>query len=143
LKLDTSFLERCVKTLEKSLDLLNQTDPQKIEYDMYRSACVNEFEIILEQTGKLFKKCLKPFFPSSKEVDALYFKDIFRRAATHGLISIEEAERWLKYRDNRNSTAHDYGVGFAEKTFVLLPGFISDAQKAVLAIQKTSNDSPS
>ena len=36
-------------------------------------------------------------------------------------------ERWLEYRDHRNSTAHDYGVNFAEETLILLPQFISDA----------------
>ena len=143
MKLDTSFLERCIQTLEKSLSLLNKTDTEKIDYDMYRSACVKEFEIILEQTGKLLKKCLKPYFPSAKEVDKLFFKDIFRHAATHGLISIDEVERWLKYRDNRNSTAHDYGIGFAEKTLVLLPDFIADAKKAIAAIQKANDDTSS
>lgn len=140
MKLDTSFLERCVQTLEKSLDLLSKTDPQKIEYDMYRSASVKEFEIILEQTGKLLKKCLKPYFHSSKEVDALFFKDIFRHAANHGLISLEEADRWIKYRDNRNSTAHDYGIGFAQKTLVLLPDFIEDAKKVISIVQKAADD---
>ena len=52
--IDTSFLQRCVKTLERSLELLNSSDKDSIEYDMYRSASVKEFEIILEQSGKLF-----------------------------------------------------------------------------------------
>lgn len=98
MQIDGLFVERRIMTLEKSLQLLNSTDPDKIEYDMYRSACVKEFEIILEQSGKLLKKCLKPFFSSAKEVDQLYFKDIFRQAGHHGLLSIEEVERWLIFR---------------------------------------------
>lgn len=141
--IDTSFLERCVNTLEKSYNLLQQSDPKKIDYDMYRSACVKEFEIILEQVGKLLKKCLKPYFHSSKEVDALFFKDIFRHAANHGLISIDEVGRWIKYRDNRNSTAHDYGIGFAENTLKLLPDFIKDSRLIILVIQKVSDDQTS
>lgn len=82
MKIDTSFLERCVNTLEKSFNLLKQTDPQKIDYDMYRSAC-------------------------------------------------------------RNSTAHDYGVGFAENTLKLLPEFIKDSRKIILTIQKNSDDKSS
>ncbi len=123
--------------------MLSQSDPQKIEYDLYRSACVKEFELILEQIGKLFKKCLKPYFHSSKVVDSLFFKDVFRHAANHGLISLEEAERWIKYRDNRNSTAHDYGVGFAEETLLLLPTFLEDAKRAILAIERVSSDDSS
>jgi len=37
------------------------------------------------------------------------------------MITMEEAERWLEYRDNRNDTAHDYGEGFANDTLALLP----------------------
>lgn len=57
------------------------------------------------------------------------FKDIFRQAAKHGLITLDEAERWLVYRDNRNDTAHDYDEGFANQTLALLPQFIEDARR--------------
>lgn len=143
MKVDTSFLERCITTLEKALDLLNQSDPKDIDYDLYRSACVKEFEIILEQAGKLLKKCLKPYFPTAKEADRLYFKDIFRQAGNHSIISLEEVERWLSYRDNRNNTAHDYGAGFAEKTLILLPTFIKDSYSLVQSIQDSNNATPS
>lgn len=46
-------------------------------------------------------------------------------------MELEETGRWLKYRDNRNSTAHDYGAGFAGETLKLLPGFIDDAKRLV------------
>jgi len=98
-------------------------------YDIYRAACIKEFEIILEQTGKLLKKCLKSYFATPKQADKLVFKDIFRYAAKYDLITLAEAERWLQYRDNRNDTAHDYGVGFADETLILLPQFIKDAYK--------------
>lgn len=140
--IDTSFYERCIQTLEKAHGLLLKADPGTIDYDMYRSACVKEFEIILEQSGKLLRKALKPYFHSSKEVDKLYFKDIFRHAVLRSLITEEECERWLQYRDNRNSTAHDYGVNFAEETLVLLQQFIADASSLAVVI-KNQNNAPS
>jgi len=140
MKIDTSFLQRCIQTLEKSLNLLNKSNHDDIDYDMYRSACIKEFEIILEQSGKLLKKCLRPYFHSSKEVDRLIFKDIFRQAANHSIITIEETERWLLYRDNRNTTVHDYGVGFAEETLVLLPQFLKDAKNIAQIIQVQNSD---
>ena len=69
----------------------------------------------------------------------MYFKDIFRHAAKHSLITTDETERWFKYRDNRNNTAHDYGKGFAEETLNLLPQFIMDAKSIIKAIQSVSN----
>lgn len=112
----------------------NQT--LNIDYDMYRSACVKEFEIILEQSGKLLRKLLKPYFHSSKAVDELVFKDVFRHAVLRTIITAETCERWLQYRDNRNNTAHDYGVNFAEETLVLLPQFITDASALAAAINQ-------
>ncbi|MBF0339294.1 MAG: nucleotidyltransferase substrate binding protein, partial [Nitrospirae bacterium] len=55
--------------------------------------------------------------------------DIFRYGARHGLLSTDEVQRWLGYRDNRNDTANDYGAGFAEKTLSLLPDLIADARR--------------
>ena len=132
--IDTAFYHRCIQTLETALQRVSASESNSIEYEMFRSACIKEFEIILEQSGKLLRKCLKDFVHSPKAVDRLVFKDVFRQAAQHDLISLEEAERWLQYRENRNNTAHDYGKDFAEQTLVLLPDFISDAQRLEKAI---------
>ncbi len=131
MKLDTSYLSKCIAALEQALTLLKAAPKESVEYELYRSACVKEFEIILEQSGKLLKKSLKPYFSSSKEVDKLYFKDVFRHAALHGIISLEDANHWIVYRDNRNSTAHDYGVGFANETLNLLPEFITKSKSLI------------
>lgn len=127
MKIDVEYYVRCVKTLQHAFALLDTVDTDTIEYDMYRSACIKEYEIILEQSGKLLRKVLKPYFHSSKEVDRLYYKDLFRHAVLRSLITDETCERWLEYRDNRNHTAHDYGVNFAEETLALLPNFIADS----------------
>jgi nucleotidyltransferase substrate binding protein (TIGR01987 family) len=139
MNIDTTYFSRCIVTLEKALELLHASDANDILYDMYRSACVKEFEIILEQSGKLLRKMLKPYFHSSAAVDKLVFKDLFRNAVLHGIMTTEECERWLKYRDNRNSTTHDYGIEFAEKTLIFLPQFVIDARQLSESInqQKT------
>lgn len=76
--LDITYFLRRIATLERAYGLLQDVEDDSIEYDMYRSACIKEFEIILEQGGKLLRKVLKPYFHSNKEADKLYFKDIFR-----------------------------------------------------------------
>ena len=137
-KLNTDYFTRCITTLHQAHDSLKQQAPDSVTYDIYRAACVKEFEIILEQSGKLLKKSLRPYLASSKQADQLTFKEIFRVAAKHGLISLEEAERWLVYRDNRNDTAHDYGEGFANETLLLLPQFICDAARLNELIQQAA-----
>lgn len=50
MKLDVEHFERCINTIEKAYELLKQTDKSEIYFDLYRSACVKEFELILEQS---------------------------------------------------------------------------------------------
>lgn len=129
MRLNTDHLKRYIETLRQSIKLLIQQKPDSIEYEIFRNATVKGYELTLETAGKLLKKALKPYFANPKEVDQLVFKNVFRHASKHGLLSIEEAKRWFTYRDNRNNTAHDYGLGFAEETLKLLPTFVDDAQR--------------
>ena len=139
MKIDTEYLLRCINALEKAHELLLGANPEDIEYDMYKSVCVKEFEIILEQSGKLLKRVLKPYFHSPKAVDQLYYKDVFRQAVLRNIMDTDMCERFMEYRDNRNNTAHDYGVNFAEETLVMLPTFIEDARLLVQIIEKQNN----
>lgn len=134
--LNLEYFERCIRTLSQAFSALQEQHEESPLYDIYRAACVKEFEIILEQSGKLLKKILKPYFSSPKQVDQLVFKEIFRYAAKFNILTLEEVERWVVYRDNRNNTAHDYGEGFAETTLTLLPHFIQDAQRLCQAIKQ-------
>jgi len=132
--LNTDHLERCIDTLDSALDMLSRSNPRDIEYEVFRNAAVKGFELTLETSGKLLRKTLKPYFATPKEVDRLTFKDVFRHAAKHGILSVEAVERWFRYRDNRNSTAHDYGEGFAEETLKLLPDFSADVRALMASI---------
>lgn len=89
---------------------------------------VKGYELTLETAGKLLRKALKAYTGSPREIDGLSYKDVLRRAAKHDLMTVEEVERWFAYRDNRNNTAYDHGLGFAEETLKLLPGFVVDAR---------------
>ena len=89
----------------------------------------------LEQSGKLLRKILVPYLSSKKAADTLTFKDLFRHAFKYSLITNEEAERWMKYRDNRNNTAHDYGRAFAEETLLLIDDFLKDVKKLKTVIE--------
>ena len=76
--LDVQFLERCNATLTEAYRLLGETEVNSVHYDLYRSAIIKEFEVILEQSGKLLKKVLLPYFSSKNALDKLTF------AARHG-----------------------------------------------------------
>lgn len=126
--IQTEHLQRCIDTLESALSMLKQAEVDSIEYEVYRNATVKGFELCLETSGKLLKKALKPYFANPSQVDMLVFKDLFRHAHKHHLLTQEEVARWLQYRDNRNNTAHDYGQSFAEETLLLLESFMVDVK---------------
>ena len=141
MSIDTTFLRRCIGALDFAFDELGkQRAGDGVVYDIYRAACVKEFELVLEHSGKLLRKRLTAYFASNRQTDRLTFKDLFRHAAKHGLIEADVAERWLAYRDNRNDTAHDYGEAFAEATLKLLPAFIADAKALAETIEAVPDD---
>lgn len=141
LTIDTTFLRRCIGVLEFALQEIDEhADTDSVAYDLARAACVKEFELVLEQSGKLLRKRLAPYFASNRQVDGLTFKDVFRHAAKHGLLGVDAVERWFGYRDNRNDTAHDYGVRFAEATLALLPTFVLDAKALAEVVEDAPND---
>ena len=96
---DTDFLDRCIQTLDTAFARLDEQEAGGLAREIVRAACVKEFELVLEQSGSLLRKRLRPYFASNQQVDRLTFKDLFRHAAKHGLISVEGCERWLAYRD--------------------------------------------
>ena len=130
--INTEYLDKCLQTLEMSYTLIKNAEKGSIAYEMYRNALVKGFELTLEQSGKLLRKKLIPYFASKKDVDILNYKDIFREAHKRSLIDEACVNRWFKYRDNRNHTAHDYGVSFAEDTLALMDEFLDD----VVALQQ-------
>ena len=128
MKINTDYLNRCIETLESAHDLLSRHSPDDVAHRIYRSACVKEFELIEEQCGTLLKRRLREYFAANRDADRLAFKDIFRHAAKHVLITGAECERWLRYRDYRNDAAHRYGEGYAKEVLAALPSFIEDAK---------------
>ena len=138
--INTDFLVRCINTLESAFEQLQQREPGETLYEIFRAASVKKFEIVLDQSGSLLKKRLRPYFAGNRQADRLTFKDAFRHAAKHDLMSVEVCERWFAYRDNRNDTAHDYGEKFAETTLKLLPNFITDARELAQVIAEGTGD---
>lgn len=124
--INTEYLTKCIETLNRSYYMMKTAKEGSIDYEMYRNSLVKSFEMTIEQSGKLLRKVLAPYYGTKRETDKLSFKDLFRHALKHSLLTEEEVLRWFKYRDNRNNTAHDYGRAFAEETLVLIEDFIKD-----------------
>lgn len=149
LYLNVDHLRRCIATLEESLTLYQQESEgqadgdSSIRQEVFRNAIVKGFELTQEVVFKLLRKALKAYGHGGKKLESMFVKDLLRLAATHGLMDLETVERWFAYRENRNNTAHDYGVRFAEETLALIAPFLADArQLADLLEQKFGQEAP-
>ena len=134
--LDLTALERCLATLERAHARLVVTSPTDDDHDLFRAACVKEFELILEIVVKLLRKVLREYVTSTRELNNLPFKQILRLAAQQGLLTLDGVDQWLLHRDNRNTSAHEYGMQFAEKIVSLLPTFISDTHAVLTTLRQ-------
>lgn len=136
MSLNVEHLRRTADTLEQAIAMLAQTRAdQPVLYDLYRNAAIKSFELSLETAGKLLRKALKLYGGSPRAVDSLVFNDVLRHAGKHGLLDLAAVERWLAYRANRNTTAHDYGAGFADETLKILPGYLDDVRALAVPLQ--------
>ena len=139
--IDATYLRSRIRKLEtvlREIETLN--GEEHALFDMYRDYCIEEFELVLEQSGKLLRKRLAPYFASNKQADRLTFKDLFRHAARHDLLNIEAVERWLVYRSNREDEANDSGDAFSTTTLPLMPEFIMDAKKLSDVVNVADDD---
>ena len=84
--LDLNHLNGCITTLDEALAGLSSDTLEPRLRPVFRAAAIKEFELILEQAGKLLRRCLKLYAASSREVDQLSFKDLFRRASRAGIL---------------------------------------------------------
>ncbi len=135
--LNVEHLLRTAATLEQAMFALGKTQTtDEVIYDLYRNAAIKSFELSLETAGKLLRKALKAFGGNPRSVDSLVFNDVLRHSGKHAVLDQAEVERWLAYRANRNNTAHDYGVGFANDTLTLLPAYLVDVRALAEKLQK-------
>lgn len=135
--LNLDHLLRTAATLEQALvELGKVASDTSVLYDLYRNAAIKSFELSLETSGKLLRKALKAYGGSPRNVDALVFNEVLRHAGKHGIFDQAAVERWLAYRANRNSTAHDYGEEFANKTLKLLPDYLHDVRTLAAKLQE-------
>ena len=122
-RINTDNLTRCVDTLEAALGGLQREEPGSQMYNVFRGACMNEFQVILELTASLLRRRLRPYFATVSQVNELTFRRVFREVAKAGLISVDECRRWLGYREHR------YGGEFAEQALEVLPSLVQDGRR--------------
>ena len=138
---DTTFFKECLDRLEVYCQLLDRDREDETAGRLGRELCIERFEVALEQSGKLLRKTLRPWFASNRAADRLTFRDLFRHAAKHGLIDMDASERWLNYRDSLNGSGEPDGADPAVVAAVeRLPAFVADARALVAVVEQVRDD---
>ena len=68
--------------LERSIALLYCSNPESIEYEIFRNAVFKGVELTLEAGTTLLRRALKTYSGSPRNVDNLTIKDYLRHSAT-------------------------------------------------------------
>ena len=139
-RINTINLLQTIDTLEAALEGLREQEPGSVMHNVFRGACINEFQVMLELTGSLLRRRLRPYFATARQVSDMTFGQVFREAARLNLISLDECRRWLGYRDHRNTIAHRYGREFAEQALTVLPTLIEDARRIAEVIGEETDE---
>ena len=63
--ISTDRIRRCILTLKTAWDGLQQFDASDLLYDIHRAACEKEFELVLDQSGRLLKKSCARTLPAT------------------------------------------------------------------------------
>ena len=79
---------------------------------------------MLEQSGKLLGKRMAAYSASYRQADRLNCSGLFCHGVKYCPLACDSVERWLRHRDNRHDTAHNYGEDLAETTLKLLRTFV-------------------
>ena len=137
-QLNLTYFNKCIDTLELAFVKYNNPGNSELEKQLYRSACVKEFEIILELSAILLKKTLKDYFADISAVNRLSFKNVFRQWVQFSIIKPNDVEEWISFRDVRNQTSHEYDENHANELLKHISKFIELAKRLSKALE--SND---
>lgn len=124
--ISTTHLERCLQTLTASLQKLQATESDSIEFDIYRNAVIKGFELSQEICGKLLRRALKAYGGSPKEVDEIVYKEVLRRCAKQTILEPAFTEKLWVYTTKQQSVADDDYIPFVQEILPLLPIFITE-----------------
>ena len=129
--LDVSALKKAVACLEQGL-----LDAEK--YPTVRTVkdgVVQEFEFVVDLCWKLLQKYLK--HKAQVEEASLRTKnDIFREAAQRALIP--DADRWIRYYQARNETAHTYDIDRSTLVFSVAKELPIDVHQLIHALESAA-----
>lgn len=134
-ELDLSNLKNSFSTLKDCYsDYGKQTDEKLKTY--IKDSCIKRFEYTYETAKKVMNKFLKKEYDKTEK--DLSINNIFREM--YGLGLIKSFENWVKYREQRNTVAHEYDIVKTYPIIDIIPEFIADTEYFITNLEKVLTD---
>jgi len=128
--LDLTNLTYAISALDKSINsykvLSQNTNLTQGDMDTIKSGVIQNFEVAYEQCWKFIQRWIRENRTPEDADHPLTRKELFRLAATYGLI--KDPLPWFGYGEKRNLTSHTYDGTTAEGVFQAALCFLSDSQ---------------
>ena len=113
--LNLDSLKKSIIALKKSIDVYNKIETNDEDLILtIKSGVIQNFEIAFEQSWKFIQRWLNENI-SPDITNGITKKELFRLAAKHLLI--DDVEKWIKFKDARNSTSHIYSTEISKEVF--------------------------
>lgn len=134
-ELDLSNLKNSFSTLKECYFDYTQQKDEKIK-TYIKDSCVKRFEYTYETAKKIMNKFLKKEYDKTEK--ELSINNIFREMFALGLI--DNFENWVGYREQRNTSAHEYDITKTYPIIDLVPRFISDIDFFITHLEQILTD---
>ena len=134
MSVDTEVFLRRSRALVSGLALLQQSEPGSVTYAGFRVKVNKGYGLVLASVDETLRAALKAAGETVADVDALAIADVLRRAEVHGLLSAEEAARWLTCFARRDLVSGSADL-LAEETLAILRALLVDARGLEIALR--------
>ena len=131
--IDLSPLRRALAMLQEAITFWHdQPDGAPLKPHL-RSAVIQSFKFSYELSVRLLRRVLIERAASADAIADLFFNDLLRLGADHGLLG--EPLRWRQWRELRNATSHAYDEAKAQVVATGAESFVKDAAALMTAME--------
>lgn len=129
-ELDLSLLQNNLNTLIECFHDYQIENNEKFK-EYIKDSCIKRFEYTYETSKKMMNKYLKKEYDKTEK--DLSINNIFREM--YALDLIQNFEKWVKYREKRNFTSHEYNENYSLEIIEIIPDFINDVKYLLEKLQ--------
>ena len=130
-----------IMLLETAYTLLLNKAESDVHLEIYRAACIKQFEVIVSQSLSLLIGYQSVSEAGLITLTAFSAHDTYRSAAIlGGPLPITATKRWINYYKLRSKTIATYELSVINEILAILPKFIKDSKALAQSLQAGYED---